>query len=211
MEPLFPDRLRAGTSKKIQQLGINKGIKWLLRSLKNRRIFDPILCRSTLGSHHINSIQLIENELFVTAFGPKEGALKSSATKGYLFGFKNKHKIINGVYHPHSLVCKEDAFYYCESATRKVKKGNEDILQLNSGYTRGLALTNSFLIVGSSSARIRSRSTGLVNNIADPGDLDLTCKVSIFEGGSDLQNQLLLKEFDFLPAHKEIYDILILD
>ncbi len=185
-------------------------IRTLMRMILDRSICSPVACRNTTSSHHINSIAIHKGDIYISAFGPQKGKLKSTATNGYVYNITKGTKILNGIYHPHSLIVSDHGVFYCESARRKIKNHQTDVIILNSGYTRGLCVENGHIIVGSSTGRRKSRSTHIVNNIADPGLLEPVCKVSIFQHSKETETYELVKEYDFLPHRTEIYDIMVL-
>ena len=112
------------------------------------------------------------------------------------------------IHHPHSVIVADDDIYYCESCTQTVKKGVTPVVNLPFGYTRGLAIKDDKLIVGSSTGRKRSRSKGTINNVADQGLLEEVCCISIFTFNTSADRYELTDEFDFLPHKKEIYDVI---
>lgn len=164
-------------------------------------------------SHHLNSLFLTRmGNLYVSGFGPKEGQLWSSAKKGYIYNITKKKKEVSPIYHPHSVFVKGEKFYYCESSTKSVKVNKDSLIKLDSGYTRGLALKEDYLFLGTSTGRKSSKSQGIVNNPADPGLLIKDCRLLTYKKKDFFsKNYELLKEISFVPDYQEIYDIIVLN
>lgn len=173
-----------------------------------RIIWKPGDSKGDSDTHHLNSIYLYDGRIYVSGFGPKNGERWSSAENGYIIDVLSNEKIFEGIYHPHSIIVYKNKIFFTESSKRAVRKGKRTIIKLEEGYTRGLCIKGNTIIVGTSSGRKRSKSTGLVNNFADPGMVEPSCKVMLFE-----KKWLQYKkktEFDFYPEYQEIYDILIM-
>jgi len=160
-------------------------------------------------THHINSIFKYNNEIFISAFGKKE-VKWSSAKNGYIFNITKNKKEIENIFHPHALFIQNRNFYYCESATRSVKKNKKRIITLPSGYTRGMCLEEKNLFLGTSSGRKNSKSTGEINNPSEEGILEEDCRLLIYSKNL-WGNYRQKKEFSFYPKHSEIYDIISIE
>ena len=172
-------------------------------------VWQPTDSHGISDTHHLNALVLYQGELFVSGFGPKTDTTWSSAKHGYVFNITRKKYVLPQIYHPHSLTIVNNEFYYCESSTRSVKKNNRTLVRLKQGYVRGLSVINDYLIFGTSSGRKRSKSTGLVNNPADTGSLELDCRVLIYKKNFWGWYRPLTT-FNFAPEHTEIYDIIVL-
>jgi hypothetical protein len=95
------------------------------------------------------------------------------------------------------------------------------LFKFSEGYARGLATNDDFLVIGLSSGRKVSKSTGTINNIADPGELVPCCKVvfiemdyslgSCLKGTPSIFRSQKMFAFDLNDFHNEIYDLLILE
>lgn len=164
-----------------------------------------------VDTHHVNSIFYANGKLYVSAFGPKVSERWHSAQDGYIYNITEGKTEIRGIYHPHSVIIKNRDIWYCESSSRSVKKNGQAVITLDSGYARGLALKDDFIFLGTSSGRKHSKSTGLTNNPADPGDLVEDCRLLIYKKRVLRNTYRLTESFDFLPDHKEIYDIMIMN
>jgi len=155
---------------------------------------------------------VFNGQVYISAFGFRKSEKWSSAEEGYIMNITENNKEIDHIYHPHSVFLESGIFskkniYYCESATRSVKKNNKTIVCIEKGYTRGLCIRGKYLILGTSSGRKKSKSTNLINNPSDPGLLEEDCKLLVYK--RNFFNKFKLqKTFDFLPNHKEIYAII---
>lgn len=180
-------------------------------------MWNPKNSLQNSDTHHINSIFVCNRNIFISAFGPREGERWSSANDGYIYNITKGLKEIKKIYHPHSIFVernifsKRNDFYYCESSSRSVKKNNKIIVKLDKGYTRGLCLWKNHLFLGTSSGRKRSKSTGLVNNPADSGDLEEDCRVLIYKKKWFSSSYNFVNEYQFNPERNEIYDIIFLN
>jgi hypothetical protein len=119
--------------------------------------------------------------------------------------------MIENIHHPHSVFVLGDDIYYCESSTKRVKMNGQTIIQLDCGYTRGLPVDNEYLLLGTNSGRKTSKGDGFVANPADPGQIILDCKVLVYQRPRISETFKLVKSFDFLPEHEEIYDVMIIN
>jgi len=178
----------------------------LENKLSNPRIFWRA-SNSGTDTHHVNSIIKTGDELFVSAFGPKTGPLWASAKNGYVHNITTDRRVKSGIYHPHSLSAKHGQLYYCESSTRSFCSMNGPILKLE-GYSRGIGWLNSEIVcIASSMGRRISKSTGLIANPADPGELEGKCNLAI----RNIINKELIAEVELSGFGPEIYDVLVLN
>src|SRR3989339_309717 len=196
--------------------GNDQVLQYKFDRVKNKLFFQKIFwwpngSDKISDTHHINSLFMLNNQMYVSAFGPKKSEKWSSADEGYILNITENRKEIEHIYHPHSIFTEGSIFskrniYYCESSTKSVKKNNLTLIKLDLGYTRGLYLQGKYLALGTSSGRKHSKSTGLINNPADEGTPEDDCRLLIFK--KNFFNKFVLKKsFDFLPNHKEIYAI----
>ncbi len=192
-------RLRSFPKKETKEFfwRIRKGTFW-----------TPEYMRHLLGTHHLNSLFLSNANLFISGFGPPKSELFTSATEGYIFDIKQRKKTHEHINHPHSVFVNKGDLFYCESRTRTVKKRSSALITLENGYTRGLAIADDLLIVGSSASRKKSRSTGLVNNTAEDGLQ--ACRISVFKKNDTSQEYEIVEEIEFFPDKQEIYDVVTL-
>jgi len=160
---------------------------------------------------HLNSAAVYQDDIYISAFGKRKDEFWRSADEGYIRNIKTGEKVAQ-VYHPHSLVTRENSIYFCESCKSSVRnlKGEELILP-ELGYTRGLAFKDDLMFVGTSQGRKVSKSTGIINNPADPGAIAGNCDIYIYRVGTTLNESKLLNKLDLSPWANEIFDILILD
>ena len=160
-------------------------------------------------THHLNSMCKYEENFLVSAFGRRSGERWSSARNGYILDLKSGKKIVGQIYHPHSLFSDGKDIVFCESVTKSLKKNNhETLFKFADGYTRGVAKINDWWAVGLSRGRRVSRSTGLINSIADPGELVSVCRVVFLKKGAVGKENVF--SFNFKRFHNEIYDVLAL-
>lgn len=158
-------------------------------------------------THHINSIALHNNELFISAFGPKTGSLWSSAKDGYIHNITKDSRLKEGIFHPHSLSTNNQKIYYCESYTSSFCSLDDKIFTL-PGYTRGVNwLSPDQICIATSIGRKVSRSTGLVGNPGDPGEAHGLCGITI----RNISNNENVSSLDLSWFGPETYDILLLE
>jgi hypothetical protein len=161
-------------------------------------------------THHINSVFFYKGDIYVSAFGKKEGLRWSTAKHGYIKNISSNENKEWDIYHPHSLFIEKEKFYYCESALSRVKRDNETIAQLESGYIRGLCLNGDFLVFGVSESRGISKSTGLLNKKEGRNFLSKSCKIFLYKRKQKSKGYIKIKEMDLFPKHAEIYDIMLI-
>ncbi len=184
------------------------------RTVRFTKIFwSPKESPQNSDTQHLNSIfyEKKSGDFFVSAFGEKSGKKNSSAKNGYIFNISKNQKLVEPIYHPHSIFVEKGDIYYCESVSKSVKKNSKTIIELTSGYTRGLFLYKNYLFLGTSSGRKKSKSTNLINNPGDPGGLIEDCRLLIFKKSRIINKYKLIKTFNFLPDRKEIYDIKVMN
>lgn len=159
--------------------------------------------------HHINSVLLSGDRMLSSMFAPEPldkalgerltGAVMETRT-GQASGGRILHA---GLLHPHSLIERDGALWLCESRRNRVLRYNpssaepvvvaEDI----PGYTRGLCITDDWVIVG------QSRSDAhFIKPLLDsePNRQDVQCGIWFFPRGKGK------RFFVELPA-QEVYDI----
>ena len=160
-------------------------------------------------THHINSIVEKNGEILVSAFGPKSGHLWSTASNGYIFNISSNSLIMDGIHHPHSLSVKNDKIFYSDSQRNAfcVQDQTTALFELD-GYTRGVSwLSDDLVWLATSIGRRVSKSTGLVGNAADPGELAGECSLLL----GDISERKIVKKIDLSWFGPEIYDVLVLE
>lgn len=159
---------------------------------------------SKLDTHHINSIAENNGELFISAFGSKSGQLWSSAENGYIHNISKDVRVMDKIYHPHSLTIINNQFFYCESFTGSLILNGNQIVKVN-GYSRGIASpVENIICIGTSIGRKISKSTGLISQaIEGIGEPTGFCGVNIFN--SNLNK--ITTNHDLSWFGPEIYDI----
>jgi hypothetical protein len=171
-------------------------------------VWCPPGSKGEKDTYHVNSIAKYGKSIYISAFGPKKSKKWSSAKKGFIYDITKNKTVVDEIYHPHSVKVIKGKIFYCESSSRSVRDGDKNILiKLKHGYTRGLAFVGKYLVVGTSYGRKVSKSTGLINNQADPGALEEDCRVLVYKKNSDCEDYCLAKEFNFSSRHREIYYI----
>ena len=160
-----------------------------------------------IDTHHINSIIEMNGELFISAFGPKTGILWSSASNGYIYNVSRQTFVKEGIYHPHSLSERNGNLYYCESSRQLFCSLDTSLFEMD-GYTRGGAwLSDELVCITSSIGRRVSKSTGLVANPSDPGDVAGRSSLVI----GNVNTRKVIVEVDLSWMGPEVYDVLSLD
>lgn len=161
---------------------------------------------------HLNSLVWHEDDLYISAFGEKTGDLWSSADKGYVLNLTTGQSVLTSLYHPHSIYSTHEGIYCCDSSRMAIAREDGQRLVIGRGYTRGLAVSPERLYCGVSKGRTTSKSTGIMNNPADPGIKAGQCAVLIYERRNhDLEGSELIGEVNLERYGDEIYDILICD
>jgi Domain of unknown function (DUF4915) len=155
-------------------------------------------------THHVNSVSYVDDQnIWVTAFGPKGAELWDSANNGYIFNITRRIPIRTGINQPHSLRPVGRKVFYCESAMQRVVALDSGTVCTANGYTRGLCILHeNRVIIGTSIGRQKSKSTGFVRNPADPGEPVGVCAITEI----DLQTGRTLTT-DMSKYGGEIYDI----
>jgi hypothetical protein len=159
-------------------------------------------------THHLNSMVEYNGEILVSAFGPKAGQLWSTASNGYIYNISNHSLVVEGLYHPHSLSVKDGKIYYSDSHRNSfcVVGKVESVFDLGS-YTRGIAwLSDDLVCMATSVGRRVSKSTGLITNPADPGEIAGDCKLFI----GNIIEKKIINVLDLSWFGAEVYDILVL-
>jgi len=159
----------------------------------------------TKDTIHINSIARYDDDYYFSAFGPKKDNLNTKTDSGYIINIKNKVNEIKPIYHPHSVTFRNSDIYYCESKKSIIYKNNKKIINLIPGYTRGLIVDDNYIICGTSTPRIKSRSTGKkMISIIDPNIK--CCQIHIYKKFHFINYRI--KTINFSKYFDEIYDVL---
>lgn len=190
--------LLVGTSTNvISEMPFNNGILGEEKLFWNKKGWVPA------GDHeHLNSICRYKDRILVSGFGKKKDSLWSSAKNGFVIDTESGAALSESIYHPHSLSVFGSTLWVCESSRgRVVDLVGHRAAELN-GYTRGLCEGPAGIYVGVSRARTVSKSTGVILNPADPGEIQGT-------GGIHLLDRSSLGKVKFLDLGEvEIYDLL---
>jgi hypothetical protein len=169
-------------------------------SQKGKIFWKPKGSKGLLDTHHLNSLFYSPSNLLVSGFGPKENKRWSSAKNGYIYDLINNKYVIKNIYHPHSIF-KDIKLKVCESSTSSILINGSKELSVDSGYVRGLYKKSNSYYIGISSGRKVSKSTGITNNPAEKGEIQINCKLVFGKN-----NKYYF--YDFSTFHKEIYAII---
>jgi GT2 family glycosyltransferase len=179
--------------------------------------YDANLCESEywrysdeqIDNVHVNSVAVVDNEVYVSLFGtkPKEGW--KYARSGKIINISSNRVVCDNQFHPHSLLDIDGTLYWLESGTGKVfryteTEGLEVVMKL-PGYLRGITYDDKNFYIASSAARQQSRSTGTLNVApSNPDDMhSWIYRIS----REDLKVER--RELTFFGA--EIFDLVLLD
>lgn len=187
--------------------GTDNVIKYNL-DIVNQRVFNPQIVwqasASDSDTHHVNSIVEKDGELFVSAFGLKEGNLWSSAQNGYVHNITKNIPVKSGIYHPHSISVRNEQLYYCESLFGSFCSLVDTVFYLD-GYTRGVSwLSDQVVCTATSIGRKVSKSTGIIGNPNELGESIGHCAVSI----RNIADANVVATEDLSWYGSEIYDVL---
>jgi hypothetical protein len=158
-------------------------------------------------THHVNSVCTDGSAVIVSAFGPREGELWSSARSGYIYNITEQRMILSDLQHPHSARIFDGVLYFDESSRQSLRTASGGRVIIG-GYVRGCErLRDGTMLVGSNAARRVSRSRGVVTNAANientEGERVGSCSLVRVGLGA-----VPLREFIDVSAYGlEIYDI----
>lgn len=173
-------------------------------------IWRPRGSKGKEDTHHVNSISYWNGELYVTAFGLKEGDSWRTTKNGYVHNISKDKQVINGIYHPHSLKIIDGDFYYIESTSCTLKKNEETVYKLDKGYARGFDMKGRSILFGTGTGRKTSKSTGEKIQKEKQLNLDEVCDIFVLKKGLFSKEYKVNKIFSYFPDYQEIYDIHIL-
>lgn len=117
-------------------------------------------------TEHINSLAICRGRIFASAFGPRPDDGWRNARAGYIVDCGSGEKLVTGIAHPHSLRSHGRHLWWCESATSRVyrvDRRNPTEVTLYAqlfGYLRGLAISQTQVIVAASARRQKSKHLG---------------------------------------------------
>lgn len=142
-------------------------------------------------TQHINCIDVYKGDVYFSAFGKSPTGDFADAINGYIYNVSIKEKVVEGIYHPHSLLIIDGNIYYIESALCNIKLLDKTIIDAGdySCYLRGLAFTDDYIVAGSSKNR-KSK--------------DSSCSVLIF----NKKTKEFVKDIKFTNHYIEVYDII---
>src|SRR5262249_9496023 len=128
--------------------------------------------------HHLNAIYGWRGEFFVSGFGPAAGEQWTTAQDGFVANISRGYTLASGIYQPHSVIAVGESLAYCESPKGAVSLLGRGRVRGLPGYARGLCRNGATLFVGTSAARRRSRSTGVLNDADNLEAHSGTCAVT---------------------------------
>jgi hypothetical protein len=162
---------------------------------------------------HMNSLQVFEDQVYLSMFGHKEalGASWRTATNGKVLNLTDGGTlVVDGLHHPHGL-CVDRGELLCLVSMRgevvRVKGGYGDERIALGGYVRGAASDADHLYVGVSIPRARSKSRG-TQEAADPAIARIGegCGLHVFD-----KRTRQVEWLDLSPFGSELYDVAVLD
>jgi hypothetical protein len=117
------------------------------------------------AQHHVNSLAVLDGEVFATAFGEWVGSDRRCAREGYVVNVASSDLIAHGLYQPHSLIAADHTLWWLESGKARIwrhdlVKGPEVFATL-TGYLRGLHVDAEWIFAAASARRRTSKHTGL--------------------------------------------------
>jgi hypothetical protein len=155
--------------------------------------------------NHLNAIECVDGDLYVSGFGEKVSKQWPSATRGFVLNIDRNQYVMEEIYHPHSLLEDSSKLWTCSSARNSLLSNNGDEYAFPPGYIRGLAIAEEVFYVGSSKRRRVSESTGVVNR-RKPDEFKGTCCVYRLDKGAEQATVLV----DFSEIRNEIYEMMLL-
>jgi hypothetical protein len=159
-------------------------------------------------THHINSIVEKDDDLLISAFGPKTGQLWATASNGYIHNITRNIRVKEGVHHPHSLSVRGGKLYYADSQRNTFCSIDDEVLFTLNGYTRGIVwLSDDVICAATSIGRKISKSTGLINNPSDPGEPAGECGLLL----GSISKKKIFRKKDLSWFGPEVYDVLLLE
>jgi hypothetical protein len=153
---------------------------------------------------HLNGIIINGNDLWVSCFGKKRGKYWTTAASGYIINTSNNKKIYK-VTHPHSINSYKSEIYYCESTKGSVLVNARQLIKFPHTYVRGLSLYGTQMLIGISSGRKKSRSTGDLNNPIGEGRYIAKSGLCILDTKNKRKSYYSLIRFG-----REIYDVVVI-
>lgn len=177
------------------------------------RVRDPRVLWAPTASgtdtHHVNSLFVLGDDLWCSAFGPRESERYSWATaaNGYIRNVTQGSTLIDGLRQPHTVVWHDGHVYYCNSPLGTVNVDG-DVFAYLHGYARGLVFApDGHLYVGTSLGRRPARApdrADVFDNLHDEGSPHGRCAVVRFSPSGSRT------EIGLSHRGDEIYDLLIL-
>lgn len=161
---------------------------------------------------HLNGIAMREDTpQFLTALGrtfEADGWRSNKATGGILIDYPAGETVIGGLCMPHSPRLHGGRLYFLNSGKGELcvadaARSTYEVITALSGYTRGLAFTGDFALVGTSTIRETSTFGGLP--ISEKLST-LRCGISVI----DLRSGRSVGEITFLTGARELYEVLFL-
>lgn len=159
----------------------------------------------------LNSLTFSDHESFSTCFSSIDSEFKpwkdnkGPLQKGSLIRHSDSYSIVNGLTCPHSVRAIQENLFYCNSGFGEVNQckidGSENLILSNlPGFTRGLAISSKYLIVGLSKVQEGKDSYAPGLNIKKS-----ICGIAILKRS----NRKLVSLLSW-PKGKQIFDIQLL-
>ncbi|HZE86623.1 MAG TPA: hypothetical protein VE090_00290 [Methylomirabilota bacterium] len=159
-------------------------------------------------TYHLNSIVTTpDGRTLVSGFGPREGQKWYTAQNGFVADVLTSEKLIEGIYHPHTLFVAGSDILICESSRSKVHNLNRKTVWEGNLYTRGLAYDNQDnLLIGESTGVMHESQKGTIRNAEDEGTI--VGEAMIYRYNKNTGKTTVMQK---LSAYgPEIYDIVTL-
>lgn len=181
-------------------------LSWGPQGMVETAFWRPEPAAPRADVNHLNSVYVLGGELVVAGFGPKPrlGADWKEACRGFLWNVDRDRRLGPVLYQPHTVLPLADTVAVCESPQRTVLTLDGRRSGALPGYTRGLALWQEQLWVGVSKGRRQSKSTGLIHNLAAPGEPAGECSLCAL----DPEDLSLVSSLSLEPYGREVYDLL---
>lgn len=154
-------------------------------------------------THHVNAVTFHNEKLVASAFGKRTAERWYTAREGYVIDAGSNKRLIEGLYHPHSIVSHDDILYVCESSAARVVSDGAFRFTATRSYIRGLTfLRDDRIALGNSVGRVQSMLPQDILNPADPGHALGRCGVELRSLSANTV------EFINLSAYaSEVYDV----
>jgi hypothetical protein len=153
---------------------------------------------------HVNGLAAYGGRLVCCAFGRRfrEFDVWSQRQDGFIYDITGERFVLQGLARPHTVVFHDGQLYVCESSRRNLRSAERSLLTFD-GFTRGAAwLDDGRVVVASSRARTRSRSTGELIDPETVGRYAGTSALHVADLDGTIHESVSLADYG-----REIYDV----